>query len=100
MSPGSTGSIVDLPKFVAADAYRISSATGSGVGSGKRPMKFGSGRRVFQLIERHHHVGKIAHKSARNLGDRDRRSAVYTNRTALCINEATFSGSWLHHASA
>src|SRR5437773_9702107 len=80
--------LIDFPEFVAADLNTISIATRSGVGSGKRPMEFGTGRRVFQSIERHHHVGKIAHKSARNLGDRDRRSAVHANRTALRIKRS------------
>ena len=53
-------------------------------------MEFGTGRRVFQPIEHHHHIGKIAHKFARNLSDRERRSAVHANRAALRIKRSDF----------
>src|SRR5438270_12632244 len=73
--------LIDFPEFVAADPNAIPSATRSGVGSGKGPMEFDAGRHVFELIECHDHVGKIAHESACNLCDRNRRSAVHANRS-------------------
>src|SRR5437868_6979563 len=77
--------LIDFPEFVAADPNAIPSATRSGVGSGKGPMEFDAGRHVFELIECHDHVGKIAHESACNLCDRNRRSAVHANRSGLRI---------------
>ena len=70
---------------MAADPNSVSGSSGTGIGSRKRPMEFRASRRVFQLIEGHHDVGKIAHESARNLGNRDRRSTIHANRTALGI---------------
>src|SRR5256885_5312569 len=66
---------VDLPRFAAADPDFVTGSAWTGVRSGKCPMKFDTVRCVYQPVEHHDHVRKIAHKSARNFGDRSRRTA-------------------------
>jgi hypothetical protein len=46
-------------------------------------MEFGTGWRVSQPIELHHHVGKIAHEPARDFESRSRRSVVHCQQGIL-----------------
>src|SRR5215471_3838461 len=77
--------VVDLPKFKTADPYFVASSARATVRSCERPMELGAVRRCFEPIECHHRVGKIAKKSARGVGDRSRRPAIYANHAAFRI---------------
>src|ERR1700758_1433591 len=68
--------IIDLPKFVAGDPNSVSSSTGASVRSGKCPVKGGSVPAGLEFVERHGHIWKIAHESARDFHRRSRRSAI------------------------
>src|SRR6266487_1775485 len=96
--------VVDLPNFVAADSNPFSGAARAGVRSNQCPVEFRSVRVARDIIHGHDHVWNV-------LMNPRATSAIAARPTAggppftlsepfSAKNAATFSGFWLHHASA
>ena len=89
--------------FESADPDKLTRPTGTGVGSGQRPVVGDLRSRLVEAIHLDHEIGKRRHEALRGVSDRGPSDGggpvVNLERPFLLENEATLAAFWLHQAA-